>query len=60
MEKLQKALKKTYGVVLITGPTGAGKTTTLYAALSHLNSPKKNIVTLEDPVEYQLEGINQA
>lgn len=60
MEKLQKALKKPYGVVLITGPTGAGKTTTLYAALSHLNSPKKNIVTLEDPVEYRLEGINQA
>jgi len=59
-EKFQNALKKPYGIILITGPTGSGKTTTLYAALSHLNSPKTNIVTLEDPVEYRLEGINQA
>ncbi len=59
-EKFQKALKKPYGIILLTGPTGSGKTTTLYAALSHLNNPKVNIVTLEDPVEYRLEGINQA
>ena len=59
-EKFQNALKKPYGIILITGPTGSGKTTTLYAALSQLNSPKTNIVTLEDPVEYRLEGINQA
>lgn len=59
-EKFQSALKKPYGIILITGPTGSGKTTTLYAALSHLNNPRVNIVTLEDPVEYRLEGINQA
>ncbi|MFC1842490.1 GspE/PulE family protein [Candidatus Dependentiae bacterium] len=47
------------GFVLVTGPTGSGKTTTLYAALSHLNSPEKNIITLEDPVEYNLNGITQ-
>lgn len=48
-----------YGIVLITGPTGSGKTTTLYSALQHLNKEDTNIVTVEDPVEYQLEGINQ-
>lgn len=47
------------GIVLITGPTGSGKTTTLFAALSKINSPKVNIVTLEDPVEYQIPGVNQ-
>ncbi|REE66676.1 type IV pilus assembly protein PilB [Paenibacillus taihuensis] len=48
-----------YGIILITGPTGSGKTTTLYSALQHLNKEDTNIVTIEDPVEYQLEGINQ-
>jgi general secretion pathway protein E len=48
-----------HGIVLVCGPTGSGKTTTLYAALNRINSPEKKIVTVEDPVEYQLEGINQ-
>jgi general secretion pathway protein E len=48
-----------YGMLLVTGPTGSGKTTTLYAALNSINTPDKKIVTVEDPVEYQLEGINQ-
>ncbi|WP_372767935.1 GspE/PulE family protein [Pseudoalteromonas sp.] len=52
-------LKKTTGVVLLTGPTGSGKTTTLYTFLNELNNPDVKIITLEDPVEYQLEGINQ-
>jgi len=52
-------LARSYGLVLVTGPTGSGKTTTLYAALSYLNSIEKNIVTIEDPIEYQLEIINQ-
>ena len=47
------------GIVLITGPTGSGKSSTLYAALNRLNSEQVNIITIEDPVEYQLEGINQ-
>lgn len=48
-----------YGLVLVTGPTGSGKTTTLYATLAELNQPEKNIITLEDPVEYRMEGISQ-
>lgn len=52
-------LKSPYGMVLVTGPTGSGKTTTLYTALKTLNSSEKNIVTVEDPVEYVLEGVNQ-
>ncbi len=52
-------LSRSHGLVLVTGPTGSGKTTSLYAALNHLNSIEKNIVTIEDPVEYQLEVINQ-
>ncbi len=48
-----------HGIVLVTGPTGSGKTTTLYAALRHLNTPERKILTVEDPVEYNLEGINQ-
>jgi type IV pilus assembly protein PilB len=59
LEKFRKAIKKPYGLVLITGPTGSGKTTTLYAGLNELRSPQKNIVTLEDPVEYRLDGVNQ-
>src|SRR5690606_27206548 len=53
------ALSKTAGIILVTGPTGSGKTTTLRTALVKLNSPKVNIVTLEDPVEYQVSGVNQ-
>jgi len=59
VETFRKAIHDPYGLVLITGPTGSGKTTTLYAALNEIRSPKKNIVTIEDPVEYRLEGINQ-
>ncbi|MCA9302670.1 MAG: type II/IV secretion system protein, partial [Phycisphaerales bacterium] len=52
-------ITKPHGIILVTGPTGSGKTTTLYAALSRINTPDKNILTIEDPVEYQLEGIGQ-
>ena len=55
----EKAIKKPYGFILITGPTGSGKSTTLYASLAQLNSPEKNIITLEDPIERRMEGINQ-
>ena len=51
--------KSSYGLVLVTGPTGSGKTTTLYATLQELNRPERNIVTVEDPVEYCMEGLNQ-
>jgi energy-coupling factor transporter ATP-binding protein EcfA2 len=53
-------IKKTHGIFLITGPTGSGKSTTLYAVLSILNTTSVNIVTLEDPVEYFIEGVNQS
>ncbi|MBE3584726.1 MAG: type II secretion system ATPase GspE [Thermoanaerobacter sp.] len=53
-------LRSSYGMILVTGPTGSGKTTTLYAALNAINSVETNIVTVEDPVEYVLEGVNQA
>jgi len=56
---LQKILTLPHGIILVTGPTGSGKTTTLYAALQQLNTPDRKILTVEDPVEYQLEGINQ-
>ena len=55
----KKAVDAPHGMILVTGPTGSGKTTTLYSVLSELNSPEYNIVTVEDPVEYQLAGINQ-
>ena len=55
----RRIFSKPYGIVLVTGPTGSGKTTTLYSVLDLLSSPEKNIVTIEDPVEYQLDGINQ-
>ena len=58
-EKLHDLLRKPEGIVLVTGPTGSGKTTTLYTALMELNQPDKKILTVEDPVEYQLKGINQ-
>ncbi|MEW6008083.1 MAG: ATPase, T2SS/T4P/T4SS family [Candidatus Omnitrophota bacterium] len=59
LEYFRKAIISPYGMVFLTGPTGSGKTTTLYAALNEINNPHKNIVTVEDPVEYRLEGINQ-
>ena len=52
-------IRKPYGMILVTGPTGSGKTTSLYAALEQINSPDKKIITVEDPVEYQLQGVNQ-
>jgi len=55
----RKCLQKTHGIVLVTGPTGCGKTTTLYAALNSIYSPAVKMITIEDPVEYQLDGINQ-
>lgn len=56
---LEEAISKPYGIILVTGPTGSGKTTTLYSILTRLNKPSVNIMTLEDPVEYQIVGINQ-
>lgn len=58
-ERFQAALKKPHGIILVTGPTGSGKTTTLYAGLSHINDRSRNILTIEDPVEYLLPGIGQ-
>jgi type IV pilus assembly protein PilB len=59
LKTFQKALKLPHGMILVTGPTGSGKTTTLYAALNYINSPGINITTIEDPIEYNLAGINQ-
>jgi type IV pilus assembly protein PilB len=59
LEVFESIISKSYGIILLTGPTGSGKTTTLYAALSEVNSKGKNIVTVEDPVEYKLNRINQ-
>lgn len=59
LQKLQQQLEAPHGVILVTGPTGSGKTTTLYSALTQLNTPENKILTVEDPVEYELEGINQ-
>ena len=59
LETFERMLRQPHGLVLVTGPTGSGKTTTLYSALDLIRSPEKNIVTVEDPVEYQLELINQ-
>jgi type IV pilus assembly protein PilB len=58
-ERFEGAFRQAYGAVLVTGPTGSGKSTTLYAALQDLNHVEKNIITIEDPVEYRLSGINQ-
>jgi type IV pilus assembly protein PilB len=59
LEKFSRAILKPYGMVLVTGPTGSGKTNTLYSAISQLNKPDTNIMTAEDPVEFQLGGVNQ-
>jgi len=59
LAKFQKAIFKPYGMVLVTGPTGSGKTNTLYSSIAQLNKPETNILTAEDPVEFQLPGINQ-
>ena len=59
LQLFQRMIRKPYGIILATGPTGSGKTTSLYACLKEINSPDVKIITLEDPVEYELEGINQ-
>ncbi len=59
MERYERSYRKPYGTILVTGPTGSGKSTTLYATLNILNDVSKNVITVEDPVEYQLDGINQ-
>ncbi|HEX4435636.1 MAG TPA: ATPase, T2SS/T4P/T4SS family [Solirubrobacteraceae bacterium] len=58
-ERFEKSCQETHGAVLVTGPTGSGKSTTLYAALQMLNTPEKNIITVEDPVEYEMSGLTQ-
>jgi type IV pilus assembly protein PilB len=57
--RFDKAIRATHGSILVTGPTGSGKTTTLYSALQEINTPEKTLITIEDPVEYELEGIKQ-
>jgi general secretion pathway protein E len=59
LKQFDRLITKPYGMILVTGPTGSGKTTTLYGALDKINSPDKKIITIEDPVEYQLFGVNQ-
>ncbi len=59
LKDIEEAITKPYGIILVTGPTGSGKTTTLYSILTRLNKPTVNIVTLEDPIEYQISGLNQ-
>ncbi|HVW34199.1 MAG TPA: ATPase, T2SS/T4P/T4SS family, partial [Acidimicrobiia bacterium] len=59
LPRFEACFRKPYGTVLVTGPTGSGKSTTLYATLNVLNSPDKNVITVEDPVEYRLPGVNQ-
>ena len=59
LEELKLILKQPHGIIIVTGPTGSGKSTTLYSVLNHLKDPTKNITTVEDPVEYRLAGINQ-
>ncbi|MFO8163491.1 MAG: type II secretion system ATPase GspE [Thermodesulfobacteriota bacterium] len=59
LQTFNQLIKSSHGIILVTGPTGSGKTTTLYAALSTINKPNINIITIEDPVEYQIEGIGQ-
>ncbi len=59
LKKLDSLLNRSHGVIFVTGPTGSGKSTTLYACLNRINSAEKNVITIEDPIEYQLEGISQ-
>jgi type IV pilus assembly protein PilB len=59
LERFEEVFRRPHGTILVTGPTGSGKSTTLYATLAELNSPDKNIITIEDPVEYRMRGINQ-
>ena len=59
LRRFEQAILKPYGMVLLTGPTGSGKTNTLYSALSRINTPEVNIITVEDPVEFNLPGVNQ-
>jgi len=59
MAHFRRLIRMPHGIVLVSGPTGSGKTTTLYSALSEINSPDKNILTIEDPIEYELRGIGQ-
>jgi general secretion pathway protein E len=59
MDQFKKLIYQPHGIILVTGPTGSGKSTTLYSALSELNTPERNIITCEDPVEYQFDGISQ-
>jgi type IV pilus assembly protein PilB len=59
LDRFRKSFNRAHGAVLVTGPTGSGKSTTLYAALNELNAPERGIITIEDPVEYQIEGITQ-
>lgn len=56
---MKEFISMSNGIILVTGPTGSGKTTTLYAALQEIASPSRNILTIEDPVEYELDGIGQ-
>jgi general secretion pathway protein E len=59
LHRIDRLIRQSHGILLATGPTGSGKTTTLYACLSRINSPEKNIITIEDPIEYQLHGVGQ-
>ncbi len=59
LRRIDRLIRQSHGIILATGPTGSGKTTTLYACLSRINSPEKNIITIEDPIEYQLRGVGQ-
>jgi type IV pilus assembly protein PilB len=59
LERYEEVFRRPYGTILVTGPTGSGKSTTLYATLRELNSPGRNIITVEDPVEYRMVGVNQ-
>jgi general secretion pathway protein E len=59
LDTVNSLIHRPHGIILVTGPTGSGKTTTLYAALERINSPDKKIITIEDPIEYQIQGINQ-
>ncbi len=59
LQEIRKSINAPNGIVIVSGPTGSGKSTTLYAFLSEVNTPEKNVVTLEDPVEYRMESVNQ-